>query len=166
MMTAVKKTKARGVSSKLLIALIGSLFLYTSLVSARAELLIGYWQTPRDPRTGETSVVQLSIEGKTLQGRLIKILDDQGKEVSRACSKCPGTLKNKSLAGMVFIDGLVLDKDRWVGGRVLDLRPGLTQGMQGTVEITWADGKAVVHGYKGLRVLGETSVWVPYRTGR
>ncbi|HVT35673.1 MAG TPA: DUF2147 domain-containing protein [Nevskiaceae bacterium] len=118
----------------------------------------GRWRTPPEP-DGVDSTVELYLQDDHLYGRVLQVRDRNGAEVLRRCERCDGARRGQPLAGMVFIENLHRDGERWIGGRVIDLRPGMTQGVTGTVEISLDHGRAVVYGYKGLHMLGESSTW-------
>jgi len=125
---------------------------------AADDPLLGFWRSPPEPG-GESSMIELFIEGGQLHGRIARSYDASGREVEPVCEKCPGALAGKPARGMRFIQNLHRDGDHWSGGRVVDLRPGATQGVTANCEIRFDHGKAVVLGYVGARFLGSTSTW-------
>lgn len=103
--------------------------------------------------------MEIIIKNEKLQGRVVRILDKQGREISPVCIKCQDV---QNVIGMVFIRDLKRAGTKWVDGRVVDLRPGLTQGFQARCEIEYVNGKLRLFGYKwewSREWLNGTSYW-------
>lgn len=133
----------------------------TSAVAGEPELLVGKWLAADDDTPQKySSIVETYLQGDRLFARILKTVDARGNEIDPVCENCPGDLKGKPTKGMVFVSDLRKQGDRWVGGRVIDLRAGATQGWIATCDLTLIDSKAVLHGYLGLRALGKSSYWV------
>jgi hypothetical protein len=136
------------------------LLLFVAVVARAAdEPLVGRWRTVEDPSTGVVSIIELYLEGETMSGRVERIEDPSGKPLFPICEDCPGDMAGKPLPGLRFLSGLRKDGDRWVDGRAIDLRDGLTQGVAANCDLELVDGKAVLRAWVGVRALGETRVW-------
>jgi uncharacterized protein (DUF2147 family) len=122
------------------------------------DSLVGRWSAyEADEKT--TTTIELFREGETLSGRVLGITDAQGQSLQRVCSRCAGEQAGKPIVGMRFLWGLREDGERWTGGKVMDLRDGLTQGKSANAELSLVEGRAVLYAYVGLRVLGQNRVW-------
>lgn len=136
------------------------LSLWASALSAQAaqgDPLVGSWKA--DDANGVSSIIEIFPDGETLTGRIVKTTDAQGNELDFVCEYCPGELKGKPVKGMTFIRNLRKSGTKWVGGQVVDLRPGLTQGATASCELSYVNGHAVLFGYLGIRLLGQERVW-------
>jgi hypothetical protein len=147
---------------------INRLFFWTTVATvlifenafAATEFSLGKWSANDEARPGVVSVVELFIRDQHLHGRILVTRNLDGQELQPVCEKCPGVLSGKPIKGMEFIKGLKLQKDSFVGGTVIDFRPGLTQGMQGSCDISINGDLAVFTGYWLVRQLGQSRVWV------
>jgi hypothetical protein len=142
---------------RLFLVLVASLAVVNH-VSAQ-ESLVGHWTAPDAREPGVSSVVELYLRGSQLNGRIVLTRNAAGQEIHPVCEKCPGPLRGAPIKGMTFISGLTQQQLAWVDGQVMDLRPGLTQGMQASCEISLVNGRAVVLGYFMSRAWGQSSVW-------
>jgi hypothetical protein len=130
-----------------------------------ADPLEGHWMAS-DPDGGVAtrSVIHLYRRDGLLFGRIVRTFDDKGDEVWPRCERCPGDLRGKRFDDIEFIRDLRPTGKAWAGGSVLDLRPGPLQGTQASCDLTLRDdGKAVLHGYIGLRWLGRSSIWIRHQ---
>lgn len=143
------------------LALSLSLSMIAGVAASEPEPLIGKWLAADDdaPQKG-SSIVETYLQGDRLFARILKTMDAHGNEIDPVCENCPGELKGKPTKGVVFVSDLRKQGDRWVDGRVIDLRAGATQGWIATCDLTLIDSKAVLHGYLGIRALGKSSYWV------
>jgi uncharacterized protein (DUF2147 family) len=149
-----------------LAAPLAPLALLTLLITGHAaaasatEPLLGLWQGSDEgsnPKT--TSIIEVFAQGDRLNARIVRTLDAQGQEIHPVCTRCPGELQGKPTRGMVFVRDLRKQGEQWVDGRVIDLRPGSSQGWTATCDLTLINGQAVLHGYMGLRAFGQSSRW-------
>jgi hypothetical protein len=123
------------------------------------ESLVGLWVAPDENAPGVTSVVELYLRDAKPNGRIVLTRNAEGQEIHPVCEKCSGPLQGAPIKGMTFIFGLNPQQGNWVGGKVMDLRPGLTQGMQASCDISLVNGRAHVLGYFMSRTWGKSSVW-------
>ena len=115
----------------------------------------GKWTTIDDQTGKKRSIVELSVQGDTLNGRIVKVYPQPGD--TGICSKCPGAFKDKKILGLTFVWGL---KDQgngvWSGGSILDPKTGKIYKVKMTVE----GNKLLVRGFIGVSLLGRTQTWV------
>jgi hypothetical protein len=126
---------------------------------AVSEPLVGYWRAPAGDDSGRSSIVELFIRDERLYGRIVRTEAADGSVQHPVCERCAEPHKGQPVQGIEFVTGLRKDGDAWVDGRVMDLRPGWTQGLTGICELRLVDGHAELLGYRGLRAFGETSIW-------
>ncbi|MDD2179975.1 DUF2147 domain-containing protein [Acidovorax sp. D2M1] len=122
------------------------------------ESLIGFWRAVDDGNK-LISIIELYLDEATLNGRIVSITDATGRQLNPICEKCSGDLKNKSLIGYRFIRKLRRHDERWVGGEVVDLRPGIGQGTVAQCEIELVDGKAQLLGYMFFGLVRGKATW-------
>ncbi|TJY58910.1 DUF2147 domain-containing protein [Sinimarinibacterium sp. CAU 1509] len=147
-------------------ALLAGLLVLTACTAAAAEPagssdpLVGYWRAPAGDDSGRSSIVELFVRDGHLFGRIVRTEAADGSVLHPVCERCSEPLKGQPMQGMEFVRDLRKDGDAWVDGRVVDLRPGWTQGLTGICELRLVDGDhAELLGYRGLRAFGETSTW-------
>jgi hypothetical protein len=139
------------------------LILAENLVMTRLfaqESLVGRWIAADDADKGVTSVVEFYQQDAKVHGRIFLTRDAKGQEIHPVCELCTGSLRGAPLKGMTFISGLVQQQQSWVGGQVIDLRPGLTQGLTASCEISLVNGRAIVLGYFMTRAWGQSRTWI------
>lgn len=126
---------------------------------AASDLLIGKWRAI-DKSNGEVqSIIELFVKDGNLHGRIADILSKDGEKLDPICTRCQGELKNAKVVGAIFISGLKKDGNRWIDGKVIDLRPGPTQGITANCELELVDGKVKLFGYLWLRFMSGTDYW-------
>ncbi|MDP4300754.1 DUF2147 domain-containing protein [Leptothrix discophora] len=123
--------------------------------------LEGQWlAVDPDAETPTRSIIQIYRRNGRLFGRIVKTMDAQGHELEPVCERCVGDLRGKRYTEIEFIRDLKPSGSGWVGGAVVDLRPGPLQGALASCDLTLQGERAVLHGYMGLRWLGKSSIWV------
>lgn len=128
-------------------------FLLSSVLAAQS--ITGQWTTVDESTGKPRAVVNLSVSGGVLQGRIIKVFPQPGD--TGICSKCPGQFKDKPIKGMGFVWGLKQKSDNvWVDGHILDPKTGKVY----RAKMTLKGNKLEVRGYLGISLLGRTQVWV------
>lgn len=125
----------------------------------KGESLVGTWIAIDSINNGNISTIELFMNGQFLNGRITKITDRDGNPLNPICEKCSGNLSKTPTIGVTFITQLRQDGNRWVDGKVVDLRPGLLQGVIASCEIEMIGARARIYGYLGLRLLGGESFW-------
>ena len=120
-----------------------------------ADSPVGTWKTV-DDKTGKVkSEVQLYEQGGKLFGKITALTeptDKQGKP--KTCTKCTGADKDKPIVGLVIIQGLSLNGDRYKDGTILAPEDGKIY----KAEIWMEDGKLKVRGYLGP--FRQTQTWL------
>ena len=94
----------------------------------RSRSPTGRWTTIDDATGKPKSVVEIyQARDGTFAGRVVEILDIEGRTRIRSAIKCSGSNKDKPIKGMVILWGLKPDgSGHWSGGRVLDPENGKT----------------------------------------
>ncbi|MBX2816077.1 MAG: DUF2147 domain-containing protein [Saprospiraceae bacterium] len=101
-------------------ALVLSIFLLTYLPLV-GQSPVGFWKTVDDV-SGETrSIVEISSKDALLYGTVKKLLQD---DPNTLCDACKGSNHEKPIQGMVIIQGMEKDGDRWNSGKILDPETG------------------------------------------
>ena len=107
-----------------------------------------------------TSTIELYLDAGRLSGRMLAITDANGQPRNWRCARCDGDLHDAPVIGARFLRDLKPGQGRWADGDVVDLRPGLTQGVHAKAELTLDEqGRLTLLGYRGLRSLGQSRVW-------
>lgn len=141
---------------------LATLFLAFGATSALAQSSpVGTWRTI-DDNTGEPrSVVEIYEENGQLHGRVVEILRvgdeaERNSEGQVICTACDGARKDQPIKGMVLIEGMEKDGDKWTGGTILDPSNGKTY--KSTMELDGED-RLKVRGYIGVPLFGRTQTW-------
>ncbi|HSW94503.1 MAG TPA: DUF2147 domain-containing protein [Gammaproteobacteria bacterium] len=135
------------------------LFCGLSLVFASdLQSPLGYWKTIDDVTNQPKSIVQIyTTRDQTINGRVIKLFPKPGEDPNRVCVACKGEKHNQKIAGMVVMEGMKADGNKWDGGRILDPKNGKTY--RCTLRLIHGGHDLEVRGYIGIPVLGRTQVW-------
>lgn len=123
-----------------------------------SEPLAGRWFA-KDASSGVESTIELFIESDQMYGRIISLRTQNGEVLDPVCTGCRGALKDAKVVGSVFITGLRKSGEKWVDGKVVDLRPGPMQGTIANCEIELLQGRAKLFGYLWLRWLSGVDYW-------
>lgn len=138
---------------------LGLILLALATNAGAKEPLVGHWRAI-DKSNGEIqSIIELFLNDDGLHGKILAVLTRDGEKLDPVCTRCEGALKDAKVVGAVFITGLRKEGGRWVGGRVVDLRPGPTQGVVANCELELVDGKAKLVGYLWFRFMSGTDYW-------
>lgn len=118
-----------------------------SHASAERDPLIGSWKAVDGD--GTTSIIEVYLEEESLSAKITQLRDRNGKEINPICTSCRGELENQPVVGMRFIWGLRKQGARWVAGKVVNLRPGLGQGIIASCELERSGNQARILGTWG-----------------
>ena len=126
--------------------------------SADLQSPIGRWKTIDDETNAERSIVEITLVGDELQGRILKIFYRPDEKPDPVCEACEGDRKNQPIVGMTFLWGLKRDGEDWAGGAILDPKNGKIYNAKASL----ADGgqKLRVRGFIGTPLLGRTQIWI------
>jgi hypothetical protein len=108
------------------------------------------WQAV-DQKSGTQMTIELYLLEDEMQGKAVSVKTKSGEAITPFCEPCKGPLGRVQVVGMTFISGLKKSDGRWVGGKVVDLRPGFLQGVVASCEIELVNGRARIFGYKWTR---------------
>ncbi|MBL7965026.1 MAG: DUF2147 domain-containing protein [Flavobacteriales bacterium] len=112
----------------------------------------GRWTTIDDQSGKAKSVVEITIAGGRLSGRIVDLADKT--KLGRLCDQCPGDRKDKPIVGLEVIRDMHADGDQWSGGTILDPETGKIYDCKLWLE----DGKLKVRGY--VAFFYRTQTWV------
>lgn len=129
-------------------------FLLTPFLKAQTgSSPIGIWKTI-DHVSGEPkSHVEIYMSGNELKAKVVKLLEVPEDTI---CTKCPGNKKNKPVMGMVILEGMTKNDDKYTGGTIMDPKDGKEYKCQ-----IWLEdhNRLAVRGYVGLVAFGKTQIW-------
>ena len=126
------------------------MMLFLASAGQANDRVLGYWTTIDDKTHEAKSVVRIyEYQGK-VYGRVVELLKNKD-----AVAQLPGSPK---IEGMDVIWDLKKEKDRYVGGEILDPTKGKVYGCE-----IWRDGeKLIVRGK--IAFLGRNQTWEPNTT--
>ncbi|EQA38869.1 PF09917 family protein [Leptospira inadai serovar Lyme str. 10] len=134
------------------------LFLISGSLFAQPLPVTGSWKTINE-QGKEESVVEIYEQGGKIFGKVTSLAEPNDKDGKPArCTECDGPEKNKPVLGMVIINGLSPDGDKWSGGRILDPNDGVWY--KCFLRSVEGGKKLEVRGYVGFSLLGRTQYWV------
>lgn len=134
---------------------------FTSNILFADSLPIGQWKTIDDVTGKEKAIIEISLNAKKeLEGRIVKVFYEAGKENETTCKVCPGDKKDQPLVGLVILEKLTQDKGNkndWRGGTILDPKTGKVYRCQ--LSLDEKNQTLKVRGYLGIALLGRTQFW-------
>lgn len=134
-----------------------ALLLVAGSAVAAESTPVGTWKTIDDNTHEVRSLVQITEDGDSLDGSILKIFPKPDADPDPVCDKCEGDLKGHKVVGLQIIDGVKKKGDHWSGGTILDPESGKLYKVKLTPS---ADGeKLEVRGFIGVSLLGRTQVW-------
>ncbi len=148
----------RYVMKKLLsVALFLTVFVVSLAFSNDATSPSGFWKSIDDKTKKAKSVIQITQTNGVLRGKILKLLNREGKDPNPKCTECTGAKKNKNIIGLEILYGLKQDGDEWSGGKILD--PDNGKEYKCYVEVRKSGKMLKVRGYIGFSLLGRTQYW-------
>ena len=125
-----------------------------SLYSAKAQSVFGKWESI-DSKTGKAeAIIEIYKEKNKAFAKVVDILNPDDKD--KNCIYCKGENKDKPILGMVIVDGLKENGDKWGSGKILDPKNGNYY----KCYITLVDNsKLKLRGYIGISLFGRTEYW-------
>ncbi|EQA45323.1 PF09917 family protein [Leptospira broomii serovar Hurstbridge str. 5399] len=134
------------------------LFLIPGSLLTQPLPVTGSWKTVNE-QGKEESVVEIYEQGGKIFGKVTSLAEPNDKDGKPArCTECDGAEKNKPVLGMVIINGLSADGDKWSGGRILDPNDGVWY--KCFLRLVEGGKKLEVRGYVGFSLLGRTQYWI------
>lgn len=136
--------------------------LFSAILNANTVSPVGTWKTIDDVTGKPKAIVNVSLNQQhQLQGQIVKVFYEQGKEHHTHCEACPGNKKNQPLVGLIFMEDLTQSHSNplhWEGGTILDPKTGKVYRCQ--LDLDDANRIMKVRGYIGFSLLGRTQQWV------
>ena len=127
--------------------------------AANLNTPIGYWKTIDDVTGKPKSIIQIyESSDHSLNGKVLRIYPQPGKDQNELCDACKGAKHNQRIVGMVILEGMQQDGDKWSGGHILDPKNGKTY--RCTMKVVGNGTRLDVHGYIGISLLGRTQTWL------
>ncbi len=119
---------------------------------------IGFWKSIDDKTGKAKSVIKIKQTDGSLQGKILKLLDREGKDPNPKCKKCTDELrKNQPIIGMKILSNLKKDGNEWSGGKILDPKNG--KEYKCYIKVLDNGKKLKVRGYIGFSLFGRTQYW-------
>ena len=115
----------------------------------------GVWVTIDDKTGQPTSYVEITQNGDSWNGHILRILEEQDRNA--VCTACKGDKKNQPVEGMEILWGLQKTKSGYDNGKILDPDNGKTYSASMKLK---DDGKKLeVRGYIGFSLIGRSQTW-------
>ena len=90
--------------------------------AAKGESVVGHWVTFDDEDKIKKSTVELYLLDDKLYGKVVEIHDKSSGQDT--CVKCKGDKKDQPILGLEILQGMVLSKNTWKDGEILDPENG------------------------------------------
>lgn len=130
----------------------------TNIYALTTSSPIGYWKTIDDVTGQAKSIIQIyATSDQTLSGKVVQIFPKPGEDQNKVCEACKGDKHNQKIVGMVILEGMKLNGDKWDGGHILDPKNGKTY--RCTFKLIKNGANLEVRGYIGVSVFGRSQVW-------
>jgi len=130
----------------------------TNIYALDTQSPIGYWKTIDDITHQPKSIIQIYANSdQTLSGKVIKIFPKAGEDQNKVCDACKGDKHNQKIVGMVILEGMKTDGNKWDGGQILDPKNGKTY--RCTFKLIQNGADLEVRGYIGIAAFGRTQIW-------
>ncbi len=127
--------------------------MYT-ISGAYSQSIFGNWKTLDDETGKVESIIKIYKEDGKAYAKIIEIRNETSK--NNVCDKCKRKNKDKPILGMVILDGLTQDDDKWSDGEILDPKNG--KYYKCYIELVSVE-KLKIRGYIGFSLLGRTAYW-------
>lgn len=129
---------------------------FSSLVYADSSP-VGLWKTIDDSTGKARSLIRISDKNGELIATVEKGLlpSDSPNDV---CDQCTGERKDKTLIGMVIMDGMKAKGDVFEGGHILD--PDNGEIYKCKIKLDSTGKKLEVRGFIGVSLFGRSQTWV------
>jgi len=121
------------------------LFLLTFSFTNHGQSIIGKWETYDDETKEKKSVIEIYKTNNLYFGKIVKSFVSEKKAV---CETCTGKSKNKPIIGLIIIENLKKDEDKFNGGTIMDPENGKTY--KCSLELM-STNKLKVRGYLGFK---------------
>lgn len=127
--------------------------------AANVNSPVGVWKTIDDVTGQPKSIIQIYANSdQTLSGKVMKIFPSPGKDENEVCEACKGAWHNQKIVGMVILEGMKANGNKWDGGQILDPKNGKTY--RCTFKLSNNGGELNVRGYIGISAFGRSQVWL------
>lgn len=141
-----------------LFSTLAGIFFTTLVFAANSTPPVGYWKTIDDVTGQPKSILKIwETPEHTLQGRIMKIYPDPGKDEHELCTACKGDNHNKPIVGLMIMWNFKFDGEQWENGRILDARTGKIYHCN--MKLINNGQNLHVHGYVGIPLFGRTQTW-------
>lgn len=117
---------------------------------------VGKWKTIDDETNEPKSIVKIFEKDGKYFGQIEELFRKPGEEPDPVCDKCPDgdPRKDQPIKGMVILQDLEKDGDKYSGGKILDPKDGKIYTCKMWVE----DGNLKVRGY--IAFFFKTQTWL------
>jgi len=115
--------------------------------------VLGKWKTIDDKTKQAKSVVEIYQQDDKVYGKILKLFRGSGEEQDPVCTECKDERKGQKVIGMVIIEGLEKQENRWKKGNIIDPQNGKTY----RCEMWLEEDQLKVRGYWGM--LFRTQTW-------
>jgi uncharacterized protein (DUF2147 family) len=124
---------------------------------AQQDPAVGLWRTFDDSSGKPKSLVRITEVNGEYSGRIEKLFREPDQDQNPRCEKCEDSRHNQPISGMVIINGMKRDGERYSGGRILD--PGNGKVYKANMTPVESGRKLEVRGYIGVPALGRSQTW-------
>jgi uncharacterized protein (DUF2147 family) len=133
-------------------------FLFLYHFSIEAEGIVGFWKTIDDETGKPQSIVAIYSHQNKYYGKLIATYNDKGEThdtLYNPKDRAPGVVGNPYYAGLDIIWNLKKNKNKYVGGKIIDPEKGKIYDSEAWIE----NGNLIVRGK--IFIFGKNQTWPP-----
>lgn len=90
-------------------------------LTVQAQTVLGRWENFNDEGK-VNSIIEIYEKENRVYGKVDRIIKEEDRD--RVCTNCEGEHKNEPIEGMVLMQGLEKDGDKYVDGTIVDPKTG------------------------------------------
>jgi len=129
------------------------LFLMSISFISYGQTIIGYWETFDDKTNEKKSTIEIYKSDNLF---FAKVVESYVSDRNAICETCKGKSKGKPIIGLVIVENIKKDGNKYNGGTIMDPENGKTYKCHLELE---NNNKLKVRGYLGFSVFGRTQYW-------
>ena len=123
--------------------------------AVKSQSVVGKWKTyDIFDKNREEAIVEIYLDKGGLYVKIIEILPLEHK--NDLCEKCPGSLKDKPILGMIILRAAKFQDNVWQGAKILNAKNGKEYGCHISIE---GPDLLRVRGFIGYPIFGKTLYW-------
>ncbi|WP_424001359.1 DUF2147 domain-containing protein [Maribacter sp. IgM3_T14_3] len=130
------------------------LFILILSISVNGQSIVGEWETIDDKTNKRKALIEIYEKDKLYFAKITKTFDGDKDAV---CEKCVGDKKGQPIVGLVIVQNIKNNGNKFESGTILDPESGETYNCN--LELI-DKNKLKVRGFLGFSIFGRTQYWL------